>query len=93
MLVPVVLDIFASSEPPFLVLSLLLKRVNAGHHAIVKQRIWFPHVDDVDLDACVFGRVVDAEIEPLGVALCVDVVLQKQVELIRSDLIHREKVA
>ena len=76
MVVPLIADIFAGPSPDLLIALPLPHRKNTRQHAIVEQRVIFAHVDDVYFERLLFGRVVHSEIEPLRVALCVDVVLQ-----------------
>ena len=76
MLILEIFDAPSISEPPFPVLLLLLQRKHAGHHAVIEQRIRLPHVDDVQLHSHVFRRVCDPEVEPLSVALGINVILQ-----------------
>ena len=49
---------------------------NARLHPIVEERIRLLHVDDVQFDVFIFGGILYAKVEPLGVSFCIEVILQ-----------------
>ena len=64
--------------------------MDAGHQAIVEQRVCFSHIDDIDLDLFVFGRVRQPEVKPLRISLCIYVILQDQVVLVLVHFVDTE---
>ena len=79
-------DVFASSEPSFFVFPGLLAGINAGEHSIVEEGVSFSEIDDIDLNRFIFGRVVESEIEPLGVSFGIDIVLHQKIIFIGVNL-------
>ena len=49
---------------------------NARLHPIVEERIRLLHVDDIQFDVFIFGGILYAKVEPLGVSFCIEVILQ-----------------
>ena len=64
--------------------------MDAGHQAIIEQRVSFSHIDDIDLDLFVFWRIRQPEVKPLRISLCVYVILQDQVVLVLVHFIGTE---
>lgn len=90
-------DVDAASEPASSVPLELPSGPNAGHHSMLVETSGFGQVKDVELDLVdlfLGGQrnvlVCHLEVVPLGVPLCVPVVLQPQVVL---DVVHLGRLA
>lgn len=81
-------DVLTPPQPSLLCPFILLERVHTGQQPIVEQRIWFPEVDDIEFNRLIFGDIGHPEVEPLRVALGIEVILQQQVILALTYL-HR----
>lgn len=75
-------DILAVFMPAFVSGLRLFLRVDRHQHPIVKQRIGLRVIDNVELH-CLLGLCTHhSEVEPLGVALSIDIILHDQVVFI-----------
>lgn len=93
MLVPEIADFAAAPKPSLAAPTLLLKAVEAGQESIVEEGVSLAQVDDVEFDVSVLGGVDQPEVEPLRVALSVEVILKQQVVLEGGHLVGCEQVA
>lgn len=59
----------------------LLDRIYNNLHATLVQTILFIQVNNIESNFHPFGNIGNFEEEPLGVAICVDVVLEEEVVL------------
>jgi hypothetical protein len=50
--------------------------VDQDLHPVVEKTLAFEEVEHVELDPLTFASVLDSEVEPLSVALRIDIVLQ-----------------
>lgn len=80
LLPPRITDPLPLSPPPLSIQLIPDLREHNGLHPVVKQRVALEEIDDVEGDLGVLGKVGDGEVEPLGVALGVDVVLKGEIE-------------
>jgi hypothetical protein len=76
----------ATSKPAFLISSVLLERINTGKKSIVEEGVTLSHVNDINCQWLALGKAPNSEEEPLGIALGVYVILQKQVILRSANL-------
>ena len=78
----VVFDIITGLEPTNLLFLSTLLRVDRNLHPKVEQTIRLGEVEDVEADCLTSTCIHRAEVEPLRMALCVDVVLHEEVILV-----------
>ncbi len=72
----VISNVFPRAVPSQLLLLKLLLRVGKDFHAFVEETLRFHEVEHVKLHFLSLPRVLDTEVEPLCVALGIDVVLE-----------------
>lgn len=77
--------------PRLLVLFILRLGKDNGLHAIVEERIRFHEVDDIEGDLHIEWEVAYSEVEPLGVASGVDVILEHKIILRGRTLHHNQQ--
>jgi hypothetical protein len=75
-------DILAVFMPAFVSGLRLFLRVDRHQHPIVKQRIGLRVIDNVELHCLLSLCIHYSEVEPLGVALSIDIILHDQVVFI-----------
>lgn len=71
----IIIDIRCYSVPADIFLLLDMVTKTKHFHSIVIKGFWFGKIEHVELDALAFSCVSDSEEIPLGVAICVDVIL------------------
>lgn len=75
MLVSEVSNLCPTSKPPSLVSSVLLKRIDTGKKSIIKERVTFPQVYDINRQGPALRKPSHSEKEPLRITLGVYVIL------------------
>ena len=76
-----ILDFLSFPDPTFAILLVCFLRIHTGQHAIVKQGIRLPEIDNIELDLFINGQILYPEVKPLGISFCVDIILKEQVVL------------
>lgn len=61
--------------PPYLLIFGFLLAVNCYLHPVIEHRIILVVIHDIELDTVRFPGILDSEVKPLRVTLCVYVVL------------------
>ena len=75
----VVSDVFSGAVPAELLLLKFLLWEGQNFHALVEETLGFHQVEHVKLHFLSLPRVLDTEVEPLSVALRIDVILENEV--------------
>lgn len=86
-------DIGAAVVPSKLLLLGLLLTVDSYLHAVVEHRVRLVVIQDVELDWQARTRVLHTEIEPLSVAMSIDIVLHEAVVLLIAHLSRQKQIA
>jgi hypothetical protein len=72
-------NVSASSMPAYLFFFGLLVGVDGNFHAIVEHSVILVVVHNVEFDAIALASILNAEVKPLSMTLCVDVVLHQAI--------------
>ena len=88
-----VTDFLTTFVPPYILKTSLFFAVDWHLHTVVEKGVGFRIVDDVELHFFGGSRVCNFEVEPLGVATCIDVVLHQKIVLSIRHFLSEEQVS
>lgn len=74
-------EVFSTSMPSNRLLLAFLVRVDKNLHALIEQTFRLKEVEHIEFHLVAFPSVLNTEIEPLGVTLRVDIILQDKIVL------------
>ena len=57
-------------------------RIVEDFHSVVVKRIWFRKINDIELHFGILSGIANSEEKPLGMTVCVDIVLKNEIILI-----------
>lgn len=89
----VISNVFACTVPAELLLLKFLLWIGQHFHALVEETLGFHQVEHVKLHFLSLPRVLDTEVEPLCVALRINVILENEVIFFLRLLVRQLKIS